>query len=145
VPALAISLETDIKHHLSLSAEVDFSTAQYFTAYFGRILLEQRMPEDVDVLKVDVPSDATPETAWEVTRVARHRYYRPLKPVRESWDERGVVHYEPAMLEPDHVPFDTDIYALRFKRVVSVTPISLDLTSRIPLNGLEDLLRGKRV
>ena len=136
VPALAVSLETDIKHHLSLSDEVDFSTAQYFTAYFGRILLEQRMPEDVDVLKVDIPSDATPETAWEVTRVARHRYYRPLRPVRESWEERGTVHYEMALIEPGHVPLDTDIYALRFKRVVSVSPLSLDLTSRIPLKAI---------
>lgn len=141
IPAMAISLETDVKHHLSLSADVDFASAQYFTRYFGRLLLERRLPFDVDVLKVDVPSEATSRTPWEVTRVARHRYYHPVKPIRGSWEERGRVDYEPAALEPDNVPVDSDIYALRFKRVVSVTPLSLDLTSRVDLKGLEGLLR----
>jgi broad specificity polyphosphatase/5'/3'-nucleotidase SurE len=36
---------------------------------------------------------------------------------------------------------DTDVYALRVKRLVSVTPVSLDLTSRIDLNAFEEELR----
>ena len=55
LPALAISLETDIGHHLSLSPEVDFAAAGYFTRYFGRLLLGRQLPPDVSVLKVDVP------------------------------------------------------------------------------------------
>ena len=59
IPALAISLETEQKHHYAHSKEVDFSVAAYFTKFFGQMLLEKRMPDDVDVLKVDIPCDAT--------------------------------------------------------------------------------------
>ncbi|MBU4202210.1 MAG: hypothetical protein KKB85_03570, partial [Candidatus Altiarchaeota archaeon] len=34
----------------------------YFSVYFARLLLERQFPKDVALLKVDVPSDATPQT-----------------------------------------------------------------------------------
>ena len=80
IPALAVSLETDESDHLSYSTAIDFNAAAYFTAKFGRILLEQRMPDDVDLLKVDVPCDATPQTPWEVTRLSRQAYFLPISP-----------------------------------------------------------------
>ena len=70
IPALAISLEAAPEFHFSYSKDIDFSAAAHFAAFFGRVLLEKKMPEDVRVLKVDVPSDATVETPWQVTRVA---------------------------------------------------------------------------
>jgi broad specificity polyphosphatase/5'/3'-nucleotidase SurE len=41
----------------------------------------------------------------------------------------------------DLEPEDTDVYALRKRRMVSVTPLSLDLTSRVDLGDLDRLLR----
>ncbi len=138
--AIAISLETELEHHLSYSEEVDFTAAAYFAAYFGRLLLEKQMPADVDVLKVEIPSDSTIVTPWEVTRLSRKRAFDPVDPQRESWDQPGWIGYRLADdLDQDHS--DTDIYALRQKRVISVTPLSLDLTSRVDLGELESLLR----
>jgi 5'-nucleotidase len=139
-PALAISLETEPGLHLSYSEEVDFSAAAYFTAYFGRMLLERRLPPDVDVLKVDVPCNATPQTPWKITRVSRLRYYEPVPPQRASWDVPGRVGYR-MVIDSHQDSTDTDTYALRAERVVSVSPISLDLTSRVDLNELEQELR----
>lgn len=141
IPAIAVSLETDIVHHYSHSTEVDFSTASYFASFFARHMLEKRMPLDVDVLKIDVPRDATPQTPWELTRLARNRYFLPLKPERAAWDQPTLLPYEMEALDRTKVPSDTDIYALRFKRVVSVTPLSLDLTSRVDPVELDRLLR----
>ena len=59
IPALAVSLETDESDHLSYSTDIDFSAAAYFTSLFGRLMLERHLPDDVDLLKVDVPCDAT--------------------------------------------------------------------------------------
>lgn len=140
IPALAISLETEREYHLSYSREVDFTTAGYFTQYFARLLIEHRMPPDVSVLKVDVPADATPDTPWEVTRLSRKRYYIPTPPERESWDIPGIVSYQ-VTGDPSQDSVDTDVYALRVKRFVSVTPLSLDLTSRVDLPELERALR----
>src|SRR5512139_1129255 len=67
IPAMAVSLETDKEDHLSYSPHIDFSSAAYFTRLFGQMMLERVMPGDVDLIKVDVPCDATPQTRWEVT------------------------------------------------------------------------------
>ena len=140
IPALAISLEAAQRYHLSYSQEVDFSVAAHFTAFFGRILLAKKMPDDVQLLKVDVPSDATPETAWLVTRVARQGYYEPLAPQRQSWNVAARLGYkEVAVLDGEDE--DSDVVVLRKHRKVAVTPISLDMTSRVNLAELESRLR----
>ncbi|MBI4732615.1 MAG: 5'/3'-nucleotidase SurE [Chloroflexi bacterium] len=140
VRSLAMSLETGVEHHHSYSREIDFSAAAYFTAFFARLLLEKTMPPDVDLLKVDVPSDATPRTPWQVTRLAHQHYFTPIPPERSSWDQPGRVSYR-LNADLDCEP-DSDVYALRVKRQVSVTPLSLDMTSRAILPELEALLRG---
>lgn len=140
IPALAVSLEADSKYHLSYSDDVNFSVAADFTARIARLLLEKKFPEDVNVLKVDVPSDATLETPWQLTRVSRQRYYDPVAPDRESWDVPALIGYrEAGILEKE--PEGTDVHALRVKRVVSVSPLSLDLTSRVDFAELNKLMR----
>ncbi len=139
--ALAVSLQTDQKYHLSYSREVEFAAAAQFTAKFARLLLEKQFSEEVQVLKVEVPSAATIETPWEVCRLARQRYYEPIKPDRASWDAPTTVGYrEAARLENE--PADTDVYVMRKKGCVAVTPLSLDLTSRVDLSALEKFMRG---
>jgi 5'/3'-nucleotidase len=140
IPSLAISLETRQEEHLSYSTTVDFSAAAHFAAYFGRLLMSRRFPLDVDVLKVDVPSDATPQTHWTVTRLSHRQYYEPVLPERSSWNEPGLIGYRLAADPRDDIQ-DTDVYALRVRRLVTVTPLSLDLTSRVDLSKLEQDMR----
>jgi 5'-nucleotidase len=141
IPSLAMSLQTGREHHLSLSKDVDFSAAAYFTAHFARQLMEKRFPPDVDLLKVDVPCDATKETPWQITRVARQQYYVPVAPKRKSWDEPGRLDYmEEASLGDEYK--GSDAYVLRVRHEVSVTPLSLDLTARVDFDLLDRLLRS---
>jgi 5'-nucleotidase len=140
IPAMAASLEAEPKYHLSYSEEVSFLVAAEFTARIARLLLEKKFPADVDLLKVDVPSDATVDTPWQLTRVSRQRYYQPVAPARQSWAERGLMNYREAG-EFDGEAEDTDVYVLRKKRMVSVTPLSLDMTSRVDFAVLDRLMR----
>jgi 5'-nucleotidase len=140
IPAMAVSLEAEPKYHLSYSADINFRVAAGFTLEIARLLLEKKLPEDVHVLKVEVPSDATPETPWQLTRVSRQRYYEPVAPERASWDLPALMMYREAALL-DNEAEDTDVYVLRKKRLVSVSPLSLDLTSRVDFGELERLMR----
>jgi 5'-nucleotidase len=139
IPSMAVSLETDKRFHLSHSEEIDFTAAAHFTAVFAEKLLRAGPIRDLDVLKIDVPNDATAETEWEVTRLSRAKYYIPVSPRRKRLDEPGSVGYEvvPTLegLEPD-----SDVYILRVARKVSVTPLSLDMTSRVDLDELKRVL-----
>jgi 5'-nucleotidase len=134
--SLAVSLETAQEHHLSYSQEIDFSAAAHFTLEFARFLMEKPPFPDVDLLKVDVPESATPETTWEWTRLARQRYYDPVAPQRKSWSEPGTVGYKEAQPLKEELS-DSDVFVIRNKHLVSVTPISLDMTSRVDFDELD--------
>jgi 5'-nucleotidase len=140
IPAMAVSLETTPENYLSYSKSVDFSSAAYFTARFAQLMLERRLPPDVHVLNVNVPLGATPQTPWEITRISMQRYYEPEAAQRSSWDTPGPMGFK-VIYDPQRDSPGTDLYAIRVKKVVSVTPLSLDLTSRVDLNELETGLK----
>lgn len=138
---MAVSLETHKRYHLTHSKEIDFTASAYFTALFAKQCLRGGLPEDVRILKLEIPEDATPETPWEITRLSTERFYIALKPERDSWDEHGRPGYTH---QEDYSIFaeDSDAYAMLEKRVVAVTPLTLDMTSRVDLGDLEKQLRG---
>ena len=140
IPSMAISLETSIEHHYSISDDVDFNVASHFTLMFAKKLLNQSMPEDVDLLNINIPKEATVDTPWEITRISRIRTFESVPPTRTDWSVPARVGYR---FSPDWVNAvpGTDIYALRKNKTVSVTPISLDMTSRTNLHKFEQFLR----
>jgi 5'-nucleotidase len=139
VPALAASLETPKEFHYNHSEDVDFGTAIHFTRIFAKRMLVRELPNDVDLLKLEVPSDATPDTPWRVTRLSRQCYWKTLPSGRSNLAEKRRLDYDVvvdrATLEPD-----SDVHAVSVSREVSVTPLSLDLTSRVSFAELEELL-----
>ena len=143
IPALAISLEASLEHQLGYSRQVDFSAAGYFTALFASRVLSRTLPDDVDVLKIDVPRDATVDTPWVVTQQARNGYYFPCRPDRNQvdWERPVVVKYD-INVNPVELPQDTDIYTVLVKKQVSVTPLSMNLTSRVSAHKLRQLLES---
>lgn len=138
IPALAASLETEAQYHLSHSNDVDFRAAAYFTAYFARQMLRQALPFDVDLLKLDVPSSANVDTPWQMTRLSRLRYFDPVRPQRTSWDVPERVGYQASLNAWES---GTDVHAVQIDRQVSLTPLSLDMTSRIDLEQFTKRLR----
>lgn len=87
------------------------------------------MPADVQVLKIDVPHNATPATPWHITSLAKYRYYFPEVRRNGSLQENGYIGGK-QHLQPDAVAPGTDVHVLAIDRAVSVTPLSLDMTSR---------------
>ena len=141
VPALAVSLETEPRHHYSYSDEVDFTAAAAITAHLAGLLLGRRLPFDVDVLKVEIPCEAGPDTPWRLARLSRGRYFELLRPQRHAPYSPGRIGYR---LRDDFSdePTDSDAHVLKVQRLVAVTPLSLDLTSRIDMAAFERELRA---
>jgi 5'-nucleotidase len=141
IPTLAISLETAKEYHYNVSHDIDFTAAAFFTRIFVQHLLSVKLPSDVDVLKIDVPKDATEQTPWRLTRVSRQRYFHPLKTSHSSLSGASTIDYE-TRVDFDTLEPDSDIFALVKDRVVSVSPLTLDLSSRVDLGHLAQLLRA---
>jgi 5'-nucleotidase len=140
VHALAVSLEMPVEQQSGATYPADFSAAARFTERFARILLAVDLPADTMALKVDVPCGATAETPWRVTRLSRARYYVPEKPTRKSYSDPIQIPYK-IDFDPRTVEEGSDVYALHVEHKVSVTPLSLDLSSRADFSALEKALR----
>ncbi len=138
IPALAISLQTDPSLHVNFNDSVDFGPAMHFTRLFAELMLKLDPIFDVDVLKIDIPTSAIAQTEWKITRLERRPYYIPVPPARRELGDEGRIGYR--MVE-HHEPTDgdTDVAAL-LGGVVSVTPLSLDMTSRLDPKELHRLL-----
>lgn len=143
IPALAASLELeDPSLVYSHSKEVDFSAAAVFVARFARQLLEKQMPFDVDVINLNIPSDANPDTPWRVTRISRHPGYDTFIERNGSLEDAARIGGNPVPVTPRDVEPDSEMHTVLFDRMVAVTPISLDCTSRVGFGDLDHLLRG---
>jgi 5'-nucleotidase len=131
IPALAVSLEMSADHHLTGNGKADYAASRAFVRHFAEMLLDHSLPRDVDVLNLNIPAGATRRTSWRLTRLSRHRYFLPIPPDRANGEGRPgyrlIENVERA--EPG-----SDIHTLLVDRMVSVTPLSLDLTSRIPID-----------
>jgi 5'-nucleotidase len=137
---LAASLGVDKQHHRSHSTEVNFEAAIHFTSYFARQMLNQEVPFDVDLLKIDIPSSATPETPWRLTRVSRQRHFVPIASKDRALTLPGPMDYKQD-LQPEQLEPDSDIYAFVIDGIVSASPLSFDLTARVDLAQFEQQLR----
>lgn len=140
IPSMAVSLQITDGNYLGYSTEVAFETAAHFTQLFARRVLDEGLPPDVHVLKIDVPADATPQTPWRTVRQAMQPYYVPRTTRFGSLEGPGNIGYDvvygPGISQPG-----TDAHALAVDHVVSVAPLSLDMTSRIQLEQLDSFLR----
>ena len=134
VPALAVSQEIAGSDYRSYSKSVDFSAAAYFTRITAESILGGQLPFDVDLIKLDVPLAATPETKCVATRLDRSQYYGTRIEPRESvyTSPTQVINFAHKGIYSET---DTDAYALA-KGWISITPLSLDFTSRAPLDEI---------
>ena len=132
IPALAVSQEMGAEHHLVGDSRADFEASKAFIRYFAEMALSERMPQDVDVLNLNVPASATAGTPWRLTRLSRDRYFLPVPPDRANGEGRPGYRLIENLTgaEPG-----TDIHAVMVDRLVSLTPLSLDLTSRVAMDG----------
>ncbi len=134
-PALAVSVATAPEYHRSHSEEIDFTVAAHFARQFAAQILRNGMPRSADVLNVNVPQDATEATPWRWARVSRASYFH------STWKEtprgREFTGYT-AHVDLETLEKDSDVHALIVEKIVSVTPLTYDLTARVEARELEE-------
>jgi len=141
IPSLAVSLEMDHTYHLTGDNATDYTATKAFTRQFARLTLAGASPWDVDALNVNVPAVATRDTPWRLTRLSRRRYFVPTPPDRANG--AGRPGYK--MIENiEQTEPESDVWAVMVDHVVSVTPLSLDLTSRAGFDSLAAWLDVER-
>lgn len=131
IPSMAVSVEAPPEYYFS-HEKLDLSAAMAVTRKLSSFILDERLPQGVDVLKVDIPNGATENTPMKLTKVSR-KSYRSYH-INECKGEKGNLSY---ILSGDSFTFHsdedkkTDIYALVERRCISVVPLTYDLSAKI--------------
>jgi 5'-nucleotidase len=138
IPGIAISKQTDIASHHKYTNQ-DWSVSVHFLRMFIAAILGSKLPFDVDVLKIDIPNDSTVSTEWKITNLAKNVYYfseidNPSLSSRLG-DGKTTIKVDEKALNKN-----SDIYAFYIQKIISVTPISLDMTSRVSFEELNEIL-----
>nr|QNO41231.1 5'-nucleotidase SurE1 [Methanosarcinales archaeon ANME-2c ERB4]QNO41658.1 5'-nucleotidase SurE1 [Methanosarcinales archaeon ANME-2c ERB4]QNO48303.1 5'-nucleotidase SurE1 [Methanosarcinales archaeon ANME-2c ERB4] len=130
IPTIAASIQVadqgdkfdDHRHY-----EYDFSVGVDLVRRVAKRALAHGFPEGVDLLNINIPRDALPDTKIEITRLSRKIFKTA---VEQRHDPRGRPYY---WINGDLVQDDdagTDVHAFARKHI-SITPLSLDSTAGI--------------
>jgi len=130
IPSIAVSLQTplDQQHAESYPAK-DWSACQQVAAFWAARILAGGLPPDTSVLNLNVPEGASPATEVRWTRQSRRSSSRFCRPGPRSWQLGFQLSSEP---EPrlDQAEAGSDIRALHFDKVISLTPLGWDLSQK---------------
>ncbi len=100
-------------------------------------VLKHGMPENVDLLNINIPYHAEENTPIEITRLARKVFKTD---VEERHDPRGRPYYWIAGKMIKQEEEGTDVHSIMQKGHVSITPVSLDATARIDFSEITKYL-----
>jgi len=138
IPSLAASLQVHPSDWLHYG-ERDWTAAEHFLRLFAGKLSRMDLPFDVDLLKIDVPENATVETPWRLTRLSRQRYFRRVLEDPSLESRLGDGHFA-VDIDHERLEADSDVHALVNESAVAVTPLSLDMTSRTDFSLIRQAL-----
>lgn len=136
--SLAVSLETPQEFHYE-HGEVNWSGAIEVLRKAVIRFLGREWPEDVHVLKVDIPDDADGNTPWKAAFQSREPgWWGSVPDPRPESSTGSTVGKQGPRPGNELIPGD-DMHVLLKERKVVVTPLSVNLTSRTPLSEVEKL------
>lgn len=139
IPAIAVSMrvEDEGDKFMDTNYKRDYSPAIKVINRIALSVLQGKLPEGADVLNVNIPSRVKPDTEIVVTELARKMYRTH---VHHRQDPRGRSYYwidgEVIMDAADN----TDLRVVMKEAKVSVTPLSLDMTARVNVKKVKEML-----
>ncbi|MCK5736139.1 MAG: hypothetical protein KAH21_06645 [Spirochaetaceae bacterium] len=138
--SLAVSMEVPQAFHYK-HGEVDWSRAIQILRRAVEKFITSDWPKDVHIIKIDIPDTADENTPWVVCRQSREPGWwgyvpdaSPQSPAGSTIGKRGP--------RPEKTWNDNDDMAgLLEKRIITITPLSVDMSSRVSLDEVDIILR----
>lgn len=132
IPSIAISLEERVieNQHSSEFADKAWEQSKRIVNIFAKRILSEGLPKGIAMLNINVPDDARDDTPMERTRQTRQNYFLFRKPEKRDFSKRFRLKvYEE--IDNASLEEDSDLACLKYRRHISVTPITWDMTSGV--------------
>jgi 5'-nucleotidase len=129
IPAIAAAITAQVSEWRTFGT-LDWTAARHFTRLLARQVLRHGLPDGVSVLNLNVPRGATTRTELRRTVQSQQPYYvrrgpGPARPLDQPYQFPVEVVVDRDRLEPG-----TDIHAIVCDQVVSVTPLTWQMTAQ---------------
>jgi 5'/3'-nucleotidase len=130
IPALAVSVgPEDTTPFVGLRGAMDWQVAATIVRRLAAATLRHGLPPGVSLLNVNIPVSATLATEIRVTTQSRQCHYTCVRPEPRDLTKPFRLPVAEVVDFPTLEP-DSDLFAFLVDKVVSVTPMSHDLTVR---------------
>ncbi len=138
--SLAVSMEVPQAFHYE-HGEVDWSQAILILRKAVQKFLAVDWPEDVHVLKIDIPDTADQNTPWVACRQSREPGWWGFVPDATAESPAGNAIGKRGPRPGKSWNLNDDMGTLLEGRNITVTPLSVDMSSRVSLDEVDKLFR----
>lgn len=129
IPGIAINAEASISmQHSSEYSHLEWDIPIHFTRIFAERILAEGLPPEIAILNINVPSDANFNTPMRRTSMSRQDYFVFDKPAARDLSKPFSLNVK-VDIDEERLELDSDIKAFAIDRVISVTPITWNLTA----------------
>jgi 5'-nucleotidase len=130
IPAIAVSQQAHLSiQHSSDYRDMQWKVAKKITADVASEVLKNGLPDEIRILNVNVPDGATEDTETKITKQSRLNYSIFKKPEIRDFNISYRLKAE-LDISVEKTEKDSDVYAFYFDKVISITPLTWDLTAR---------------
>ncbi|TDO84355.1 5'-nucleotidase /3'-nucleotidase /exopolyphosphatase [Halanaerobium saccharolyticum] len=124
IPAVAFSRAFPFNKQKSNNfSSLDWEAEKYHIRNIIKNITANGFPQDVRILNVNFPIDIDQETKVRITRQAYMNYAQYMKPEDRNFSKGHSLKWK---LNPEieKLKKDTDIYAVHFDKIISITPLN---------------------
>jgi 5'-nucleotidase len=140
IKSIAVSLEVPQEFHYE-HGEVDWSDAILILRKAAEQFIAKDWPEDVHILKIDIPDTADLDTPWHACRQSREPGWWGFVPDASPESTAGTTIGKRGPRPGKNWHEEDDMAILLGRKEVAITPLSVNMTSRIPLTEVGKLFR----
>jgi 5'-nucleotidase len=131
IPSIAVSRQVDLNiQHSDEFADLDWTASKFITRKIVKEVLKNGFPSNVSILNINVPENASEHTDVRITRQCRHNYSAFIRPEPRDLS-KGYKLKSKINLVMSDIDRDSDIFAIAFDKVISITPLTWDLSMNV--------------
>lgn len=134
IPSIAVSRQAELGiQHSNDFMQMDWEAAKKITTNIVYEVLRNGYPEGVSILNVNVPDGAISTTEKRLTRQSRLNYTVFQKPQSRDFS-KGYLLKSQLDVDIKRTEKDSDVYAFFFDKVISITPLTWNLSAKVDWN-----------
>ena len=129
IPAIAVSRQASINiQHSSNYIDLDWDVAKKIISKMVMRVIKNGFPKGVSILNINIPDGANIDSEIRITRQSRLNYSTYTKPGKRDFSKGFKL--KAKLDDKIHsAEKDSDVYAFYFDKVISITPLSWDLSA----------------